>query len=87
MNVDSEHDNLLFIKKNLRLNGKIDNIRHMANEFLGKMLHSLKKLLPQLVFLLFALAILLLSSTLVFKGSCTDILLISVIWCLPLFIH
>lgn len=87
MNVDSEHDDLLFIKKNLRLTAKIDNIRHMTNDFLGKKLHSLKKQLPLLVFLLLSIIILLLASTFFFKGSCVDILLILIIWCLPLFIH
>lgn len=59
----------------------------MINVFLGKMRHSLKKKLTLFVFLVFSLFILLLSSTLIFKGSSADILLIFMIWCLPLFIH
>lgn len=59
----------------------------MDKGFLGKLLQLMKKRLALLVFLVLSILIFMLSSTFILKGSCADILLISIIWCLPLFIH
>lgn len=59
----------------------------MVNELLSKTLELLKKKALLIAFLFLCVLVFMLSSTLLFSGSCTDIVLILLLWSLPLFIH
>lgn len=59
----------------------------MVYEFLSKSFLLLKRKAPIIAFLALTSVVFLLSSSMLLSGSCADIMLIVLIWCLPLFIH
>lgn len=59
----------------------------MVSRFFAKVPPKLRKWFGLGVFIAVSVLFLLLTSTVLFKNSSADILLVFIIWCLPLFIH
>jgi len=59
----------------------------MVSRFFAKVPQMLRKWFGLGVFLTVSVLFLLLASTVLYKDSSADILLVFIIWCLPLFIH